>query len=163
MGFATAGYSPECFARALNLAIPPSDENPLITSFFNPCNIIPMASSIARLAARRLAGLPANPAEVVWRRAMGTKVLEEQEHAVENVYFQRVEHEKLEKLKAQLEAHKEEAAAHAASAHEALKAAKEAQKAAESAKPASDGGSGSTMSFAAGTVVGGLLVWLLKP
>ncbi|CAI5528157.1 unnamed protein product [Closterium sp. Naga37s-1] len=122
-----------------------------------------MASSIARLAARRLAGLPANPAEVVWRRAMGTKVLEEQEHAVENVYFQRVEHEKLEKLKAQLEAHKEEAAAHAASAHEALKAAKEAQKAAESAKPASDGGSGSTMSFAAGTVVGGLLVWLLKP
>ncbi|CAI5978281.1 unnamed protein product [Closterium sp. NIES-65] len=110
-----------------------------------------MASSIARLAARRLAGLPASPAEVVWRRAMGTKVLEEQEHAVENVYFQ------------QLEAHKEEAAAHAASAHEALKAAKEAQKAAESAKPASDGGSGSTMSFAAGTVVGGLLVWLLKP
>ncbi|GJP33474.1 hypothetical protein CLOM_g18011 [Closterium sp. NIES-68] len=123
-----------------------------------------MASQIARLAARRLAGLPANPTEVVCRRAMSqsSKVLGEQEHAIENVYFQKQEHEKLEKLKAQLEAHKDEAAAHAASAHEALKAAKEAQKAAESAKPA-DGGSGSTMSFAAGTVVGGLLVWLLKP
>ncbi|GJP63360.1 hypothetical protein CLOP_g20438 [Closterium sp. NIES-67] len=61
-----------------------------------------MASQIARLAARRLAGLPANPTEVVCRRAMSqsSKVLGEQEHAIENVYFQKQEHEKLEKLKA---------------------------------------------------------------
>eukprot|EP00475_Leptophrys_vorax_P029922 TRINITY_DN4433_c0_g1_i1.p3 TRINITY_DN4433_c0_g1~~TRINITY_DN4433_c0_g1_i1.p3 ORF type:complete len:132 (-),score=4.79 TRINITY_DN4433_c0_g1_i1:167-562(-) len=131
-----------------------------------------MASGAVALASRRIAhatGLVraagASPS-LTWQRSMSMlsgdgRVLEEQEHARENVYFQKLEHEKLEKLKEQLEAHKEEAAAHAASAHAALKAAQEAQRAAESAKPAG-GGSGSIISFAAGCLVAGLAVWALK-